>query len=564
MTQAAYLSRRGLEALMPEAAAAIADVSLRRVALLPTRVALTEAEIEDISAAFRVREWGVDRSGRPRRNVLRRAQAEAIRELYDLRALFGPLSVGSGKTLVTLLAATLLRATNPALLVPAVLREKTQRDFQEYSRDWRVRLPRLWGYEELGLESRDGALEGWDPHTRTKGPPHDLVLADEADYLRNLDGAGRTVRVERMIERARPVFVPLSGTLITDKLMDSHHLAVWSLGERAPVPLQRDEAKRWAQAVDSDLGTRKRLTEGAIALLPGGFHTWFRTRRGVVAAMESDCNASIVIAPWEPRTPDVLRAAIDSVLATSMRPDGVELTQWDQPDCLCELAQGFYLHWDPEPPAWWMAPRRAWHGFAHDVRELRLDGLDTLGQIASAIDRGDDRMPPEATTILAAWRAVKDRFEPNSVPVWFSGEVMDQAAAWARRTNGIVWATERAVGWALRDRGIPYFGGNTDPERDAVPGRPMVLSTQAHSRGANLQHGWSSMLFLHPSPNPILWEQRIGRVHREGQRASTIAVDVIRTIDYHRTVLRRTKYAAEKTSHANGFDHKLVIADWAT
>ena len=57
---------------------------------------------------------------------LRPVQAQALYEMHDYGGLFGPIRVSGGKTLITLLAALVLEAQRPMLIVPAALIEKTR------------------------------------------------------------------------------------------------------------------------------------------------------------------------------------------------------------------------------------------------------------------------------------------------------------------------------------------------------------------------------------------------------------------------------------------------------
>lgn len=65
--------------------------------------------------------------------------------------LFGPIPVGEGKTLISLLAPYLLQAQRPVLLLPAMLVEKTHRERAELSKHWHIPLNiRLISIESLG------------------------------------------------------------------------------------------------------------------------------------------------------------------------------------------------------------------------------------------------------------------------------------------------------------------------------------------------------------------------------------------------------------------------------
>lgn len=528
---AAALTRGGA----PEAD--VQDADLARVLALPRRATTTESEIDAITR-YVAKRPGVR---------LRGPQAEFCRELWNTGGIFGPMRVGSGKTLASLLAPTIAQAERPVLVVPASLRDKTRRDFAALLPDWHVVLPTLLSYEELGRPDREATLTELRP---------DLITLDEAHKARNLDAAV-TRRLQRIIVNTGAKVVSLSGTLMTDSLMDYHHLGLWSLREHLPAPFTQDAAKEWARVIDKRVALLERRNSWKLGRIPGGFHEWFRGSGGVIPTPGSDCTAKITIDTWTPALPDSLRRTIDQVVETSARPDGEPLDEFDLPDCLCQLALGFYYVWDPMPPSWWLNPRRGWRIYATEVLKAHLDGLDSEGQLAMALDNG--RPVPwaeQGRELLAAWRAVRDRFVPNPVPVWIDRAPLAQAVA-AAGERCLIWTRYRAAGHALAEMGVPYYGGKTHPE-DAR-GRTIACSIAAHGTGRNLQ-AWDRNLVLTPMANPDAWEQLIGRTHRAGQLSPVVHVSVIDALQYHRDVMGRVYSRARATSAASGFSQKLLDA----
>lgn len=80
--------------------------------------------------------WLYRRAGSSAR--LRACQAVGLAECADFGGLFGPLQVGAGKTLLSLLLPLVCRASRPVLLVPARHRQKTLSAWDEYARDWHL------------------------------------------------------------------------------------------------------------------------------------------------------------------------------------------------------------------------------------------------------------------------------------------------------------------------------------------------------------------------------------------------------------------------------------------
>jgi hypothetical protein len=549
---------------LPGAKAIDAGADLDRILALPARPAASTADAAAWSRLLCPKGSG----------ALRLPQCESLREAHAMRGLVGPQRVGSGKTLETLLLTHVLGAERPVLIIPASLRDKTRAEFAGYHRaGWLVRCPRLVSYDELGRPDRAGMLADLDP---------DLLILDEAHRASNRDAAS-TRRIERFILAKRAeerganlghgsllVVAVLSGTLIGDDLMSYHHLLVWALGPNAPVPLLTTTAERWATAIDKRTAILKRALPGRLAELPGGFHEHLRSRRGVVPTPGSDCTARLVMRPWSPVLPPELRALIEQTRETSTRPDGEPLDSWDLPDVLCQLCQGFYYIWDPLPPAWWLHPRRGWLAEARLILDARADGLDSEGQLAQALDRDN---PHEVTfadgsswaeilrvvrPLLAEWRAVKDRFVPNPVPVWVCPSVLEQAADCPAPT--LIWTRHTAAGEQLERLGVPWYPGGTRPESHS-PSESIALMISAHSTGRNLQ-AWSRSRVLVPPADSDAWEQLLGRTHRPGQLEDEVVGEYPDAIDYHRSVMKRVRSQADATSAASGFNQKLLDAEW--
>jgi hypothetical protein len=490
--------------------------------------------------------------------LLRPQQVQLIRDALELRGAVAHMPVGSGKTLPTLLLPTILNAQKPMLMLPATLRDKTQRDFAEYALDWKVRLPELVSYEEMCRKDRE--------HKLTTDRP-DLLMADECDPLHRDNAVAR--RVDRYVKTAdpRPIYIELSGTYITEHIADYAAPTVRVLGAGAPVPLAPSEQERWANAIDNQIQTLVRVPGPE---LPGGFHEWYRTTRGVVCGRGVECSSSIRASTFSPPLPPTLEQTIKIVRATGRRPDGEVLSEWELPDVTCQIALGFYYVWDPLPPKWWIRPRRAWHSYVRAVKDERLPTFDTEKCITDALDaRNPHALPPEsneARELLARWRAVKDEYEPNPVPVWIDPTPVHQVAARARAVaNGrgtLIWCEHTtALAPAFESLGIPYYAGGRDPEL-ATPGQLIAVSIEAHHRGKNLQFHWHRNLITKPMASQKRAEQLIGRTHRSLQKNPHVDVEFLATIEYHHEVLARVLAKARAVSKSTKVDHKLVLADW--
>jgi hypothetical protein len=499
--------------------------------------------------------------------ALRDIQAQALAELYVLDGLLALIRVGAGKTLITYLAPTMVDAKRPILLVPAKLREKTYRDFEELEVDWKPGPAiKVVGYELLGrLQSAD-LLEELQP---------DLIMADEAHYLKNCKAAV-TKRVGRYMD-AHPAtkFVGLSGTMTKRSIFDFAHIAEWCLGESAPVPLQWRDLDQWSRAIDEDSVYPEWYHAGALKqLCPEGvdwaklvveygnerkaarevFRDRLVTTPGVVATKETPIDASLVIEPWldeHVMNEDVQRAT-EGLYKLWVTPDGIPL---DSPVAVWryarELALGFYYRWVPEPPKEWLTARKVWSAFVRE-RLGRSSSLDSPSQVAAMF---------KGTPELVAWEAVKDTYEYDLVPVWLDYSVVEKAAVWAQKESGIVWVEHRTVGQQLENQGLPYYGNlglrNGHPIEKAMGG--VAASIAANKEGRNLQH-YHRNLVLTPPTTGAAWEQMLGRTHRDGQKADEVTMGVYTgCLESHRAVWQAVSDAKFQQG-VTGSPQKLTAA----
>ena len=90
---------------------------------------------------------------------LRPVQALAIHAALTVGGLFGPMRVGAGKTLTSLLIPYVLDAKRPILLLPAHLIEKTKIEMAVLEKHWILpRNLRMVSYQALGREGEARAV----------------------------------------------------------------------------------------------------------------------------------------------------------------------------------------------------------------------------------------------------------------------------------------------------------------------------------------------------------------------------------------------------------------------
>ena len=543
-------------------------------------------------------EWLADeltaRLKKPRGTMrLKPVQAWALYELGTVGGLFGSITVGAGKTLISLLAPVIMKSHRPLLIVPAGLVEKTKRDKEVLEQHWYLPLfIRIMSYEWLGRlkaggdpeNDVPGALDEWDP---------DLVFLDECHRAKNNKDAAVARRINRFFrdkhKKKRKVVVvghyqqppkpvhcgAVSGTATKRSILDFAHILTWCLpAELVPVPTHWNDLKLWSDALDEKKGDFARVDPGALEILCADAEDrklWLGDRKaaarqtfrrrlvetpGVVATHETGVDATIVVRAlgYEPG-PNV-DAAFNHLRENWETPDG-----WTIPDPMTfarharELALGFFYVWSPRPPPEWEMPRKIWHAFVRDVlKHSRKWDSEKQVRIAHA----DSKECRE-------WLAVRDTFTPNTVPVWIDSTACEFAAEWARKNVGIIWTEHKCVGQRLRDEfGLTYYGAKGfDVHKRFIDNHDtrttLVASRAANSEGRNLQ-GWNKNLIMSLLPNGARNQQLIGRTHRPGQFADEVTFEFLVSCREQLEALDQAMRDARYIEHATGAPQKLLLA----
>lgn len=573
-----------------------------------SQVVLRTPEIKRIAALPR-RTWSEDASQRLAEMLtrelktpggtmkLRPVQAIALFEAMECGGIFGPMRVGSGKTLVTAVLPAVLEAKRPVLLLPAALIEKTGLDFKALREHWRVATNlQLISYESLGLVSSAQKLEYIRP---------DLIVADECHYLKN-HRAGRTRRVTRfMREHPETKFVGVSGTVMKGSVKDFAHLLRWALKSGAPIPVTDDEVVTWADALDEKVNPLSRRSPDVLFELEGPrlpgctcegpphatrcvyeppgdsltrarrvFQSRLLETKGVVASPRQDgVTCSLRVAALEYRPAPITEEHIGNMRHGVKDALGeYTVLPWSTPDgwtfsqaiefrmYLRQLALGFHSVWDPRPPREWVNARRNWAVFVRETLS-RSRTLDTELQVANAVDAG--RLKTET---LDAWRAVRDTFKIQPKDVWHDDTALRACAEWMEREKGLVWTEHVFFARRLAQlTGAAYYGANgLSDDGESITGvkagKAIIASVQANGTGRNLQMFSANLVTSFP-PGPAIVEQLIGRTHRDGQEADTVTVDVLLGCREHHDAFYRALDGAKAAADTLGHDQKLLLAD---
>lgn len=501
---------------------------------------------------------------------LRPLQAVALTELALYGGLLGPICVGYGKTLITLLAPYVMNSTRPVLLLPAKLIEKTRNDQKMYLEHWKVSpYIHMKSYESLGRVSHATWLEKLQP---------DLLICDEGHFLKNTRAAV-TRRVKRFVEKQKIPFVVMSGTLTSKSLHDFAHLSRWALHDNAPLPNHFADLQDWANAVDHRTEFALRTAPGVLSEFADGSDDLNAVRSGVqkritdtpgVVATSGDsvsCSLRVERSTFE--VPDNIQEHFKSFRETWETPDGwAMISALETFKYACQLALGFYYRMDPRPPSEWLDCRRAWATFVRHVLAHNRRGLDSPLAVSLACSKNElDREQYDA------WKEIKSTFKPNTVAVWLSDYAIDQGVQWIKEnpSGGLVFSFFREFGRRLASvAGVPYCGagGLTDDGRyiENFEGQTLVCSLGSNKEGRNLQTHWSKGLVPNPPSTGSIWEQLLGRLHRPGQLSDEVQWTVWDLCDEHAKAFSDSRAKAEYIGRTTGQIQKLQYADlvgWA-
>ena len=510
---------------------------------------------------------------------LRPIQAQALYEAGTYGGAFLPIRVGGGKTLLSLLLPYVMQLERPILLIPAALKEKTERARDKLSQHWRIPVAklRIESYEQLSHPSSQHMLDFYRP---------DGIITDESHKLKNPTAAvsKRVARYMRFYPATK--FVAMSGTITKRSLRDYAHLVAWALKDNTPLPFPYNELQEWALALD-ETKDFQRLHPGALMsfALPEdeteddtctarkGMRRRLTETPGVVTTTEafSGCPIYISTVIVEKTTP-TLEGYISKLREVAETPDG-----WPLSDAMSlwrharEISLGFYYRWNPRPPPEWLYARKAWCASIRKILKTNRRNWDSEFHVSKGVIENNKEYQQEFEE-YQVWKKIEPVFEPHTEAVWFDDTVPQMAATWLRKhKHGIVWVQHTTVGEKIAQlSGCPFFSrdgrdalGRTFYDVEENPQGykgPCVASIQSNATGRNLQW-WNQNYVVGLPSSGATCEQLLGRTHRDLQAADEVTFEVLVACIEHYDGILRAVQDARYIEDSTGQSQKLLYAD---
>ncbi len=508
---------------------------------------------------------------------LRPIQAVALYEIGTYGGLLGPIAVGNGKELICFLAARVLFAKHPLLLMPAHLVKRSEREMQEYGEHFRMPTNlRILSYQMLGQANRADSLSIVPP---------DLFILNEFHRIKNPNAAVTRRCRRHMAQFPNAKVVAVSGTAIAKDVMDFGPVMRWCV-KPCPLPNSFHELQEWSDALDEKpsnwnqrepgallkLCNEEELKHPALTAARMGFRRRLTETPGVVATEGGD---DVANAQGDPITLTVRAISYeqDPIVEThfqKLREDWATPSGWTFSIAMGvwrharTLALGLHYEWDPPPEGGpegpWCLARAAWKKFVRAaIRDSRGENvLDSELQVTNACLKG-----ALEDSALKAWLAIQPSYTPNSRAIWHDDAALDACQRWMTQP-GIVFTDHTFFAEELARRtGARYFGaGGIDKTgleiEKADPGTCIIASRVANSTGRNLQ-AWHRGLITSSPHNALEYEQLLGRFHRHGQQKDVV-FDLLLGCRENYEGWMRARDLAEMTRDTLGASQKLLIA----
>lgn len=494
---------------------------------------------------------------------------EALSRAPDRRGVVASVSVGDGKTLMSLLAGTVLDAKKVLILLPASLRKQNLEDQARWKPIYKVHPNiTLCSYEKLSHPNHAFILDEIGA---------DLVIMDEAHSIASSNST-RTKRIFNYFKsRPKTRAIVMSGTLTSKGLNDYAHLVELALRQGSPLPTSFAIRERWCAVLDpfgeftdNDWSQIRWLVGEAVGGMRArkraaqlAFQKRFKSAPGiVVSSSENRVNASLVYASWTPETAPEIETALDSLRRTWTLPNGDEIADaLEYSRAQKQISLGFYYVWvwpDGEPDFPWLETRCAWMATVRNIVAFGRPGMDSPALVARAAEQR--RLSVNVLSVWDEWEAHRHKDPPPTETRWLSDAPLREAVEWTKEQPPLIlWYRSRAVASKLEELGIRVFTPGSAPPSSA---ETCALSISSYGQGIDgLQYLFSNQLVLEPASSGRSWEQMVGRTHRTGATADVVNVHFYAALAFQSAMIK-AKTEAKYIERTTGTRQKLVYGSF--
>lgn len=547
-------------------------------------------------------------------------QAWALYEMSVAGGLVGAIPVGAGKTLLSILGSLALGEAKTLLLVPPALIEQLLLDYQLISQHFKVPgiIVTTSGNVDRRVLVQGMPTVHVLPYSLLQGKSNSdwidrlspgAIIADEVDALKDL-GSARTKRVvryftgtERMTQeqravRSRTKFACWTGSISDQELAEYAHLAAFALKANSPVPLDQNTVQEW----DRCLGAVPNPSPpGALLMLcnPGeDVRSAYRRRLSETMGFIVTGTSNVKVAGGEiyvrnniierdiPVIPDIVQEALDKV-RNFQRPDTLAGSKHDeeiveameQARYAQQIATGMFYRWifprgeDARLIDRWFEARKAYRKEVRYKLFQNEEFMDSPGLLEDAAMRFWGDLPPTDAEGRAlpqwkceswpAWRDVRDLVQPKTQAVRLHDFLVRDAIEWATTNKGIVWYNMvEFAQWMGQLSGLPVHEGG--PEAGRIlrlerGDRSIIASIKSHGRGRNgLQYLFNKQLVAQTPASARIYEQLLGRLHRQGQKENTVISEIYMHTEEVRNSFEQALRRAEYVKATLGQDQKIL------
>lgn len=470
-------------------------------------------------------------------------QSLFIHEGMAMDGNVGFIPVGKGKTLASMALAYMYHKyrnipTNKILyLIPTNVRADFHAQWAEYSGAFH--LPHgivMKTYHDLSSPKSSGFLAEMRP---------EIIICDEADALKDMMSR-RGSRFEKYLRKNSIHYggncrlFALSGTMVANSIKDWWVFAKYALGQNSPAPIEWPTLELFSEALDYD-GYSGAL-DPLIDAFDGenardAYRKRLETARGVIIINSQSTDVPLTVQMRLVDNPPVIEEALHKLEAYWELPGG---------DCLSssleiyakgqEISTGFYnqIIWPNGPDVEWLNARRAWTRAVKDFLPGADEQYDSFALLKNKLEgeivygKKDFSLTDELRATYSTWREQAVKPPPPTVPAWLDYFLIWDTLQWLKdQPPTLIWCkSPDIVGPILAKYARQYFGLQINPlgvgpEADAwLASRPepchVVVSQNSHYRGKNLQQ-WHNNLILTPPSGSHIFEQLVGRTHRQHQ-----------------------------------------------